>query len=241
MPQVSEDSIREQTIGQGAVYRVAVEGQTPSENLSVPLENQVRSRELFLLIKNGDSPPLPISAVRVERRPVYLVFLARQPGAYHLLTGNAHCAAPRYDLAALGMNLKGVAVSPIKIPPPADNPDFRAPEVLPGLEVTGAALDVSAWKFRKPVKISSGGAQQIELDLDVLAHAQPGFADLRVLHGSNQVPYIIRAHVHQPRAHAVGHSDKRCEESEIKPLDHQTSANQVAPHAADLRRANAAV
>ena len=106
VPQMSEDSIREQTIGQGAVYRVAVEGQTPSENLSVPLENLVRSRELIVLIKNGDSPPLPISAVRVERRPVYLVFLARQPGAYHLLTGNAHCAAPHYDLAALGMNLK---------------------------------------------------------------------------------------------------------------------------------------
>jgi hypothetical protein len=192
VPQISEDAIREQIIGQGAIYRVAVEGQTPSENLSVPLENQVRSRDLFLFIKNGDSPPLPISAVRVERRPVDLVFLARQPGAYHLLTGNAHCDAPRYDLAALGMNLKTVAVSPIKIPPPSDNPNFHAPEVLPGLEVTGAVLDVSEWKFRKPVKISSSGAQQIELDLDALAHAQAGFADLRVLHGSNQVPYIIQ-------------------------------------------------
>jgi len=192
VPIISEDSIREQTVGQGAVYRVAVAGQTPSENLSVPLESLVRSRELFLLIKNGDSPPLPVSAVRVERRPVYLVFLARQPGSYHLLTGNAHCAAPRYDLAALAMNLKNVAVSPIRIPPPSDNPNFSAPEVLPGLEVTGATLDVSEWKFRKPVKISSGGAQQIELDLDVLAHKQSGFADLRVLHGSNQVPYIVQ-------------------------------------------------
>ena len=192
IPQISEDSIREQTIGQGGVYRVAVEGQTPSENLSVPLENLVRSRELILLIKNGDSPPLTISAVRVERRPVYLVFLARQPGAYHLLTGNNHCAAPSYDLAALGMNLKGVAVSSMKVPPPTDNPDFHLPEVLPGLELTGATLDISEWKFRKPVEISSTGAQQIELDLDVLAHVQPDFADLRVLHGSNQVPYIIQ-------------------------------------------------
>jgi hypothetical protein len=192
IPQISEDTIREQTIGQGTIYRVAVEGQTPSESLSVPLENLVRSRELILLIKNGDSPPLTISAVRVERRPVYLVFRARQPGAYHLLTGNDHCAAPSYDLAALGMNLKGVAVSPIKVPTPTDSPDFHAPEVLPGLELTGAPLDISDWKFRKPVKISNGGAQQIELDLDVLAHAQPGFVDLRVLHGSNQVPYIIQ-------------------------------------------------
>jgi hypothetical protein len=192
VPQISQDSIREQTIRQGAVYRVAVEGQAPSESLSVPLENQIHSRELFLFIKNGDSPPLPISAVRIVRRPVYLIFLAQQPGIFHLLTGNNHCDAPRYDLAALNMNLKSVAVSRIKIPPPSDNPNFRAPEVLPGLEVTGAALDVSEWKFRKPVKISSGGVQQIELDLDVLPHAQPGFADLRLLHGSNQVPYLIQ-------------------------------------------------
>ena len=192
-PEMLEDSIREETIGHGTVYRVAVEGQPPSENLSVPLDSLVSSRELFLLIKNGNSPPLPISAVRVERRPVYLAFLARQPGTYHLLTGNAHCDAPRYDLAALGMNLKDVAVSPVKISPPSDNPDFRAADVLPGLEVTGAALDVSEWKFRKPMKISkAGGAQQIEPDLEVLAHARPDFEDLRVLDGGNQVPYIIQ-------------------------------------------------
>jgi hypothetical protein len=192
-PKVSEDTIREETIGQGTVYRIAVAGQTPSQNLSLPLDSLVRSRELFVLIKNSNSPPLPISAVRVERRPVYLVFLARQPGTYHLLTGNAQCGAPRYDLAALGMNLKGVAVSPIKISLPSDNSDFRAPEVLPGLEVSGAALDVSDWKFRKPVKISKGGGvQQIEPDLEVLAHARPGFEDLRVLDGSDQVPYLIQ-------------------------------------------------
>jgi hypothetical protein len=191
VPQVSEDAIREQVIGKGVIYRVAVEGQTPSENLSVPLESLVRSRELVLFIKNGDSPPLPVTAVRVERRPVYLVLLARQPGTFHLLTGNSHCDAPHYDLAALNMNLKSVAVAAIKIPPPADNPNFRTPEVLPGIEMAGVALDVSDWKFRKPLKISGTGAQQAELDLDVLAHAQPGFADLRVLHGSNQVPYVI--------------------------------------------------
>jgi uncharacterized protein DUF3999 len=192
-PEMSEDSISEETIGHGTVYRVAVEGQPPSENLSVPLDSLVSSRELFLLIKNGSSPPLPISAVRVERRPVYLAFLARQLGTFKLLTGNARCDAPRYDLAALGMNLKDVAVSPVKISPPSDNPDFRAADVLPGLEVTGAALDVSEWKFRKPVKIfRGGGAQQIEPDLDVLAHARPDFEDLRVLDGGNQVPYIIQ-------------------------------------------------
>ncbi|HUA38239.1 MAG TPA: DUF3999 family protein [Candidatus Sulfopaludibacter sp.] len=192
VPQISEDAIREQTIGQGVIYRVAIEGQSASENLSLPLENQIRSRELILFIKNGDSPPLALKAVRAERRPIYVLFLARQPGVFYLLTGNARCAAPRYDLAALGMNLKSVPVATIQIPPPADNPDFQPPEVLPGLAVAGAALNTSEWKFRKPVQIFGGGAQQLELDLDVLAHAQPGLGDLRVMRGTNQVPYIIQ-------------------------------------------------
>jgi len=191
VPQVLEDTVREQTVGQGVIYRVAVEGQPATGNLSVPLGGQVRSRELLLFIQNQDSPPLPITAVRVERRPVYLVFLARQAGAYHLLTGNRQCAAPSYDLAALGMDLKSVPVATLKLSPPADNPNYRPPEVLPGIEETGAALDVTAWKYRKPVKITRDGAQQLELDLDVLGHAQSDFQDLRLLHGSNQVPYII--------------------------------------------------
>ena len=192
VPQIMENGIHEQTVGQGVIYRVAVEGQPAAANLSVPLETQIRSHELVLLIKNGDSPPLPVSAVRVERRPVYLVFLSRSAGTFHLLTGNKFCAAARYDLAALGANLKTTTALPIVISALADNPNYRAPEALAGVELAGAALDVSDWKFRKAVQITRGGAQQIELDLDVLANAAPGFADLRVLHGSNQVPYIVQ-------------------------------------------------
>jgi hypothetical protein len=190
--QMSDDAIREQVIGRGSVYRITVAGQTPSENLTVPLEGLLPTRELVLLIKNGDSPPLSVSAVYVHRRPVYLIFLAPQSGTYHLLTGNANCDAPHYDLAGLSMNLRSVAVADIRFPSPVNNPDFHAPEVLPGLELTGAPLDVSGWKFRKAVKISGGDAQQIELDPYVLARAQPGLADLRLLHGSNQVPYITQ-------------------------------------------------
>jgi hypothetical protein len=174
------------------IYRVAVEGEPDSENLAIPFDNLAGSRELILLINNGDSPPLPVSSVRIERRPVYLSFLARQAGTFHLLTGNPHCDAPRYDLAGLNMDLKSIPVSGVEIPPPSDNPDFHAPEVLAGLEITGAPLDTSQWEFRKVIKISSTGAQQIELDPEVLSRSQAGFADLRVMHGSNQVPYIIQ-------------------------------------------------
>lgn len=191
VPQISDGAIHEHLIGQGSIYRIAVEGQAPAENLDVPLEDLVPSRELVLLIKNGDSPPLPISSVQVLCHPVYLVFLARNPGAFCLLTGNVHCDAPHYDLAALNMDLKSVAISSVDISAVTENPDFKAPEVLPGLEISGAPLDISAWKFRKSVKISNPGAQQIELDADVIAHANPDFADLRLMQGGKQVPYII--------------------------------------------------
>src|SRR5208337_4426225 len=55
----------------------------------------------------------------------------------------------------------------------------------------GAALDVSRWKFREPVKVTRNDAQQLELNVKVLAHAQPDFRDLRLLRGSNQVPYLL--------------------------------------------------
>ena len=192
VPRITDLGLFEQPVGQGVIYSVAIEGQPPSASLSVPLDAKITSRELVLLIRNEDSPPLSISAVHVERRPVYLVFMARQAGSFHLLTGNKMCAAPRYDLAALGANLKNAAITPAKMSALAENPHYRAPEALGGLEVTGAALDVSPWKYRKPVQIARAGGQQVELDLDVLSHADGSLADLRVMRGSNQVPFIVQ-------------------------------------------------
>jgi hypothetical protein len=189
--QVSEDAIREQILARGTLFRVALEGGPASENLSVPLGSQVRSRQLLLFINNGDSPPLPIKGVRVKRRPVYLLFLARQAGSYHALTGNRHCPAPSYDLSALNINPKSIPVSALTLPPPVENPNYQAPEVLPGITENGTPLDVSAWKFRKPVKIVRAGAQQLELDLDALAHAQSGLQDIRLLHDARQIPFIV--------------------------------------------------
>jgi hypothetical protein len=191
VPQIAEDAIREQTIGSGVIYRLTVEGKPTVANLSIPLETQVPSRDLLVLIQNYDSPPLHIDGVRAQRRPVYLVFLAKQAGAHYLLTGNTRCAAPRYDLAAFGANLKSLAVAPVKISSLAANPAYRSPEVLPEMQGEGTALDVSAWAFRKPVKLTRAGAQQLELDPDVLARAQPGYEDIRLMRDGKQVSYIL--------------------------------------------------
>lgn len=63
-------------------------------------------------------------------------------------------------------------------------------EAPPGIQ-QGTPLDVSSWTFRKPVLITRPGLQQLELDPDVLSHAQPDFADLRLMLDGNQISYIL--------------------------------------------------
>ncbi|MGD0536037.1 MAG: DUF3999 family protein [Verrucomicrobiota bacterium] len=187
----TENGVVETPLAGGTMYRVGLEGQPVSSNLTVAVEALVPGRELVLAMEDGDSPPLELSNVRAACRPAYLVFHAERSGAFRLLTGNGQCAAPRYDLAALGANLESVAPSPLVLSPLADNPAYRRPAALPAVTGNGAPLDTAGWRFRKPVTLPRAGAQQLELDLDVLAHAQPGFDDLRLLRGSNQVPFLI--------------------------------------------------
>ena len=190
VPTVFEDGIRELTIAEGAVYRESIDDTTAAQ-LTVPIERNVASRELLVLIRNQDSPPLAIPAVRAERRPVRLVFLARQPGTLRLLTGHSQCPAPSYDMAALAGRLKDAAAAEITPGALLANPDYHAPETLPGLGESAAPLDIAPWKYRKPVQLAQAGVQQLELDLDVLARTRPPFADLRLTRDGRQVPYLV--------------------------------------------------
>ena len=189
--QIEENIIRERTMANATIYRVAVAGQTAAARLTLPLDLQLPTRELLLIIHNGDSPPLHVSAVRAQARPVYLVLLAAKAGSFQLFAGNPLCAAPRYDLAAQGMDLKQAPLTQVKFAALVANPAYRPPETLPQVQDTGATLNIAAWRFRKPVTVARAGVQQLELDLDVLAHAQPSFADLRLLRDGRQLPYVI--------------------------------------------------
>ena len=198
---------------------MAVDGQPASASLTVPLETRVESRELLMFIYNLDSPPLTITKVSAERRPVCLVFLARAAGRHYLLTGNHRRGAPRYDLAALGTSLKAVPISTIQFSPVADNPNFRVPEALPGVEAAGTPLDVSAWSFRKAVKLTREGAQQVELDPEVLSRAQPALNDLRLLRAGRTSALSHRTHFPQPRLESSRHRRPRQQRAANYPLD----------------------
>jgi len=189
--EMEDNVIIERPLGRGTIFRVEIEGQPPVAQLDFPINVISPGRELLLLIQNDDNPPLAITGIRAERRPVFLIFRATQAGDYSVLCGNKKVIAPRYDLGALGGNLKNVSISPLRLSGIVANPTYQPGETLPGIAMGGAALDVSDWRFRKAITVSRGGVQRLELDLEILSRAQPNFADLRLMREGKQVPIIL--------------------------------------------------
>jgi hypothetical protein len=210
--EAQDGSAVERTLARGTIFRVAVDGLAPTAQLRLPVDFTVNSRELLVHIANGDSPPLAVADVRVLQRPVYLVFRAVAAGAFTLLTGNPDAVAPRYDLATLGTSLRDAAVSALTVGPAELNPGYRRADALATTPLLGAALDPAPWNFRKNVRLVAGGVQQLELDVDVLAHAQRTLGDLRLVRDRTQVPFLLeRAGVSRavPLAFAADDDPKR--------------------------------
>ena len=145
----------------------------------------------MLHIQNQDSPPLEIEGVTGVRRQVRLVGYATVTGKYTLLTGNNRCGAAHYDLFGLIEKLRMAASMTVEPAPLADNPTYRPPEPLGSISLQGAAIDPAKWRFRKPLAITKHGAQEVELDREVLAHASEGLDDVRIVQAGCQIPFVL--------------------------------------------------
>ncbi len=190
VPEILGENIAEQPVTRSVIYKIDVGGKSESR-LDVPIDRQIHGRELLLLIENGDSPSLSITGVRMERRTAALLFPAEQPGRYLLLTGNSQCAAANYDLSGLATDLKtrpGQSVAPAII---VQNPDYKVADALAHVSLAGARLDTAPWAFRKSLQVKNADVQQVELDLEILAHASRDLGDLRLVSNENQIPFLL--------------------------------------------------
>jgi len=190
VPEVRDDGIGERNIADAVIYRVNVNGKNEA-HLEIPLESQIYTRELLVLIRNEDSPAISIDAIRADRRLVRLTFFANQPGQYSLLSGNTQCAAPRYDLSALSGKLRNTTAMEVVSSALVPNSNYKPPEALAALTLSGAKIDVPKWKFRKPLALKQNGVQQVELDPELLARSQPDQRDIRVVRGEYQLPFLF--------------------------------------------------
>lgn len=182
--------ITEVTIGEGMIHRIQLDKQV-SENTTVSIGQPVPGSQLIVRIDNGDSRPLPVSALVVDRIPVSVMFDAPAPGIYSLWSGNPSAEVKRYDLEALRGTLTRARQSMIRPGPLVNNPAFRSHDPLPQVDAQGAEIDVSPWPLRKNIITRAEGNQRLELDWEALAHNQGRMASLRVVQNGRQVPYIV--------------------------------------------------
>ena len=81
-----------------------------------------RSRELLLIVDEGDNKPLPLTAVKLLL-PGWQLRFHRPPGPLRLLYGNDDIGKPRYDVAVLAPSVmtgtaRDVVAEPERAPEP---------------------------------------------------------------------------------------------------------------------------
>ena len=182
---------RIEELGSGVLYRVA-DGDLSSEELAVPIHRRVPSRYVIVSIRNSDSPPLGIARAKVTYRPTILVFSAPQAGSWQLITGAVSERAPEYDLGALREAMANAGGERIVPGPLGKLTNYEAEPSLPGVEASGAAIDLSNWSRRRSVMFASSGVIQIELDARVLAACRGDLGDIRLVQDGRQIPYVVR-------------------------------------------------
>lgn len=191
-----EGALRERIIGGGTIYRVALDGSTTREQLSVPISDAPPSRELIVTVVNGDSPPLAVAGAEARMTPVSLRFLAPAAGGFALLSGNPQATAPHYDLSAFSGELRRAEATAAVAGPIEPTPNF-APRVTPmdpalaDVSLTGAPLNTDAWRVLRPVRMERTGVEELELDAAALAGAKADYGDLRLVQSGNQIPYLL--------------------------------------------------
>ena len=181
-------------VAEATVFRLG-EGESRESSLVIPVNRQVTGGELLLTLENGSSPPLKVQAVEATRYPVHLVFQADNPGVWQLYGGNARVAAPRYDLAALGGQLKTLTARAATPGPLMANPDFKKDAGLAPFAESGGGIDTTPWRLRKAVTIDGSGVQSLLLDLETVSHSASGGSDLRLVQDGRQIPYVLRPKV----------------------------------------------
>ncbi len=202
-------------IGSGRIFRVnALRGVQELELEVRPASGSV----LRVEIDDGDAPPLGALVVSAVTRQPVLVFdlpaFGTTPGedARGLLRfGGGRAHRPRYQLQSLllsaGETLRGSeAEAAARLYDPSElalahlgpvrpNPAFDASPALAFAMHPGAEIDDRAYSHRRALQItpSPEGLSRLVLAPEDAAHAQDGFADLRVVSDdARQWPYLMQ-------------------------------------------------
>lgn len=176
------------------------------ENLTLSLEDAPGRGVILLEITNGDSPPLSELQLSVSGFGSRLIFpvspvgnaaSADRESSYTLYYGSEAARVRDYDLAKLtGSLAKLSTLLPATLGPKEGNPRFQKPQPLPTVPTTGSPLEVTRFRWQRPVQMRDGvELYSLLLSPIDLAFLRPDLGDLRVVDESNQqVPYVLVPH-----------------------------------------------
>ena len=173
--------------------RRAIRGELVAADLSVPIARP-EGPELDLVVDDGDNPPLELTAVRAELAPLpWLYFESTGGDTLIARYGDANLGAPQYDLEAVRSSIDESHVAEARwgdvreLKPLSMEPEQQMPEA----SAAGAAIDLTPFRFTRPIPSGPSGLVALVLDAAVLAHSRD-LQDIRIADGdAHQVPYLV--------------------------------------------------
>jgi hypothetical protein len=144
-----DENAFDEILGAESLCRWPGEDGKTFERLSIPVARRCDSRDVDIVVANGDNPPLKITSLGARVAPTTLVFNATEPGTYRLILGNPAAGPVRYDLDGLRDRLDKKQRFLAEAGPLQSNPDYAPPAVAPdlaervGIERTLKALEQS--------------------------------------------------------------------------------------------------
>jgi len=171
------------------VHRVPGDARTAEDSRRIRVERRIPTREIVLMVENGDSPPLASPSLRAGLHAQRIEFWATKTGAYRFLAGNAFATAPGYDISRLVLPAE-VAAEPLVVTGPwSPNPTYEEPTVGSETLGLGAAFEAKGWRRHRALVVEAG-AVELELPEDVVAASRSDLGDLRLVRDGRQVPYV---------------------------------------------------
>lgn len=177
--------IIEVPLGGSILYRAPGDNGKISENLFVPINRRIPSREIHLIVENRDAPPLEIKSATVHQIPTRLFFYSTDLLPVTLAGGHLGAPAPRYDWPFT----RTIPV-PARVGPIVKNPDYVKPDVAPLLPSVGAAFEDKGWGYRAPVAIQTSGVHSLEIPFSILVHGSPDGRDVRLVRNGQHIPFV---------------------------------------------------
>lgn len=180
------------SLGKATLKRVVRDDITAS-SLRIPITAPVEP-QLDLVIDDGNNPPSDLRSVTAVFAELPWIYFESPGDSIVARYGAASLPAPRYDLEAVRATLTiDKTMEATWGEARMRSPEENASRPVPALPTVGAELDVTRFRYLRPMPPGAAGLVTVPLDAPALAHSQGvRFADVRVVDtAGRQVPYLV--------------------------------------------------